>query len=376
MNCDEILDLISASLDGELTAQQEAEVQSHLAQCPSCRALMVELTAIHDGCGSLDVTPPPELAQRILDNLPSQKVVKPTKVIYWKRWGAMAAAVCLIALAAWRIPELLERGDVPQAASGDRSGSVSATVSFDQDAPETAFANEGQPDPASSMPPYVNGEAFSANTGLPASDSSEDEEVVMGENLQRSTEVTKGVTGYGDAVMDAAAPEDSQPTAKMAAPAPAYFSYTATGAADALPAQESGPEQPQAAPTLVRSALIQTNSDSDMAMDAAVAEFPPATGSGEENIAVEPFEELYALTVSAPDSSQIYCGVLTMAQGAPIGNYPVERQADGQLWYLLPAADFNALLQELDSQNISYDLRQTGLDISPTAQQGLLIIEG
>lgn len=379
MNCDEVLELLSPSLDGELTDQQEAQVQAHLDQCPSCRALMAELAAIHEGCGAWEADPPPELTQRVLSGLPAQKAPKPAKLLYWKRWGTMAAAVALIALAGWRMPGLLRSGsaDLPQTAESAVTRSATAGGT-DQPLGKSDDADGVPlPDPASTLPPYVNGEAFSANTGLPASDSSEDEEVALGGGLQRGTETMKGVADYGGAAMDAAAPEETpQPAAKAAAPAPAYFSYTAADTADALPSPEFSPEQPQAAPTMIRSAFIQANSGNDTAMDTAVAEFPPATGSGEENIAVEPLEELYALTVSAPDSSQVYCGILTLAQGTPVGSYPAQVKEDGQIWYTLPADDFAGLLQELDAQNVSYQLRLEGPDVSPSARQGLLIVTG
>ena len=41
--CDEALELISARLDGPLTAAEEARLNEHLAACSPCRALLVDL---------------------------------------------------------------------------------------------------------------------------------------------------------------------------------------------------------------------------------------------------------------------------------------------------------------------------------------------
>ena len=43
MNCDQALEAISAALDGELSAKERAQLEAHLAHCPSCAALFDEL---------------------------------------------------------------------------------------------------------------------------------------------------------------------------------------------------------------------------------------------------------------------------------------------------------------------------------------------
>ena len=39
MNCEQIYELLSARLDGALSAEDEARVQAHLDACPDCRRL-------------------------------------------------------------------------------------------------------------------------------------------------------------------------------------------------------------------------------------------------------------------------------------------------------------------------------------------------
>lgn len=378
MNCDEIFELLSASLDGELTDQQEALVQAHLAQCPGCRALMTELAAIHDGCGVWEAEPPQELTQSILDHLPTQGTRKPGKLIYWKRWGAMAAAMALIALAAWRMPGMLpgRSADLQlpeQAATGvtDRSAPGSETNQPAVQSDEVDF--DALATPASALPPYVDGPGISVNSSFPEPTAETDG--LLGTAPQSDAAARKSTFGYSD-MMDATADlEESlpQPTLKTAAAAPAYDVFIAA-TADTGSTQENGIEEPLAVePTMVRSTFVRAEGYVAPETDNAVPEVPPATGSGEENISVEPREELYTLTVSVPE---VYCGVLTLAEGTPIGGYPTQVQEDGQVWYTLPAADLIALCQELDAQGVSYELRLEGADISPAAQQGLLIVTG
>ena len=46
MDCNQALEYISAALDGELTAEEVAELDAHLADCPECQALAEECQRI------------------------------------------------------------------------------------------------------------------------------------------------------------------------------------------------------------------------------------------------------------------------------------------------------------------------------------------
>ena len=43
LTCEQALELISAQLDGALTAEEAGALDEHLAQCPACRALRADL---------------------------------------------------------------------------------------------------------------------------------------------------------------------------------------------------------------------------------------------------------------------------------------------------------------------------------------------
>ena len=45
MNCEQALEAISARLDGALSEEENRELETHLASCASCRALLKELTS-------------------------------------------------------------------------------------------------------------------------------------------------------------------------------------------------------------------------------------------------------------------------------------------------------------------------------------------
>lgn len=73
MTCNDMLEQLSAALDGELTAEEKVQLDRHLSQCDSCRALFDELSAIHGACAHLEAAPPPALRACILEQLPPQK---------------------------------------------------------------------------------------------------------------------------------------------------------------------------------------------------------------------------------------------------------------------------------------------------------------
>lgn len=96
MDCDKYLELMSAALDGELSAEERRELDSHLAVCPDCAQLYQNLSGQTAVMRELDCEVPADLKERIMSNLPKQEQpAKQGKVSHWKRWAPVAAAACL-----------------------------------------------------------------------------------------------------------------------------------------------------------------------------------------------------------------------------------------------------------------------------------------
>lgn len=114
-SCDEILELISAALDGALSAEEQAVLDEHLSRCPACAALFAELASLHEAAGSLEEIPAPaDFADRVMEQIdagPEQE--RPANVTpfpakkrtRWKGWAA-AAVVAVAALGAVALPGL------------------------------------------------------------------------------------------------------------------------------------------------------------------------------------------------------------------------------------------------------------------------------
>ena len=143
MDCDKYLELMSAALDGECSADERRELDSHLAACPRCADLFKTLSGQSAALRELDCQVPDGLTARIMTSLPEQK--KPGKVIHWRRWGTLAACLVLVAAVGILVPRGMRAGSAaPMAAapSADlRSGNTSPSfggISDSSDAVESA----------------------------------------------------------------------------------------------------------------------------------------------------------------------------------------------------------------------------------------------
>ena len=97
MNCEQMNDLLSAFLDGELTAQEEEQMHAHLEQCADCRALLEQLQTLHTSFSDLEEIPAPEgFAEGVMGCIKAQS--KP-KVIPLFKHPQMRAVMGLAACA-------------------------------------------------------------------------------------------------------------------------------------------------------------------------------------------------------------------------------------------------------------------------------------
>ncbi len=394
MNCDNAFELISASLDGELTAAEEAQLREHLAQCPACRALRTELSGLQAATqAGLEAVAPPELKTKVLENLPAQRK-SAGKVVYWKRWGAMAAAVALVALAAWQLPRFVfdpvgvapaadqsttgtteAAADLPEEpavtfsyAEDSTSGSADVDTDAIPDAGATYYgvsSAEREPSPA---PTAVTGTANSVFTNNAAPKKQTQPAAAAPE-----TQPEDGAASV-PAQMESAQPDSANVVDDQKAPlivtttagdAPSAFSLPIPSDLpdEALPA-DSGEVQPplQSAPTGGASAggnIGGTGGAQSAPESGAVVDLPVESRMAKLDTALAPIR---------------WCGVLTLTEYEPAVDYPLEILEDGQRQYTLPAADFQTLIETLDADGAAYELRTDRDDVSPDAQIGLVIV--
>ena len=84
-NCETYLEWISAHLDGQLSDEEERELEEHLDQCPTCRAIEERLAALHDSFQGLEDIPAPEgFTQGVMDRVRAEQS-RPKVVPLFKR---------------------------------------------------------------------------------------------------------------------------------------------------------------------------------------------------------------------------------------------------------------------------------------------------
>lgn len=104
-DCREWMEEISASLDGELSPEEEAALQEHLAECEDCRAAMALLRGMTQVMREDTVQPPAQLAEGTRFLFEREKKEKGFSLKRW-RFTAIAAVICLalfgvVKLAPW-----------------------------------------------------------------------------------------------------------------------------------------------------------------------------------------------------------------------------------------------------------------------------------
>lgn len=124
MNCEQIYELLSARLDGALSAEDEARVQAHLDACPDCRRLYEAMASIEEKTAELAVPAPDGLKRGVMYRIRQESGKQKKKRGYWGAgtgFGLIAAVlVLLVGTGVIRLPR-------PQTAAKASAGG--ATVS-------------------------------------------------------------------------------------------------------------------------------------------------------------------------------------------------------------------------------------------------------
>lgn len=96
MNCVDFQEIISASLDGEISSQEKTSLQTHLLRCPDCRKALEELQETKSLIKSLGrMEAPSTLRPKIQARIEDEKII----FIDFKKFLRPAlAAVAMVAL--------------------------------------------------------------------------------------------------------------------------------------------------------------------------------------------------------------------------------------------------------------------------------------
>ena len=164
---DEYIALISAAVDGAITPEERTRLETHLARCPDCSRIYEDFSALHTTLGDLPVPTqvPAGLAEKVLEAVEKDNLIPftPKKSPVWKRWGASAAAIALVAAGGrmiWLGQQAVSADAAPPAARMARTEAVSGETGEPSkaDGPSAlfgAFSGEGaSSDNGSATAPY------------------------------------------------------------------------------------------------------------------------------------------------------------------------------------------------------------------------------
>lgn len=172
--CHEITELLSASLDGQLSEYEQAMLNEHLKQCPACSALFDELQSLHQAAAQLEDIPAPEgFAKQVMDRIaadPAQDKAGSVipfpakKSIYrsWKKWAVSAAALAIVILGAATLPGQLGAGG---SASPEFNPATADSVSK-----QSSLQGESEANNPTDDDPLVLGDTTSENVSPSQSD--------------------------------------------------------------------------------------------------------------------------------------------------------------------------------------------------------------
>lgn len=135
--CEKIQELVLWALDETPPAPEQRLLESHLAECPACRAYQLSMRQLTGSLRALEtVSPPADLADRIMTRLqPAARRPQNGGLPTLRRYAPVAAAVLLLALA---VPFALQSLPGP---SGQPAGEVAAVK------PRPSLASEPSAEP-------------------------------------------------------------------------------------------------------------------------------------------------------------------------------------------------------------------------------------
>jgi len=164
-SCERCTQLLSARLDGELTAREAQELEAHLARCPQCRELAEELEAIHAAFPRLEEIPAPEgFAQGVMERVREQAGPKVIPLFRRPQLRALAglAACAALCLGLYRagLPALPKLAAGEQESMNMASYAAAETAEEKVEAPQYSIARDMDMDGAADdhkgavTPPY------------------------------------------------------------------------------------------------------------------------------------------------------------------------------------------------------------------------------
>lgn len=203
--------LLDPFVDGALSPEEMARVQSHLDQCPACRSYVDDALAIRAALGGWEETPVPEdFDRRVMDAVRAHPRRRRTP---WKKVVLPLAACFAVAILALPLrtqllksPEQTPAAQMPQTAQSEASAEETAPVMEADVAPEaeTPVQEDAVEEPLRQAPTSFDTE----DTDAPASE--QPSRMLTGQNSAGSADAPQVYLSAGNPAAQDEAPADQK----------------------------------------------------------------------------------------------------------------------------------------------------------------------
>lgn len=273
---------LGAYLDGELGPDERSEVETHLAACPECSALLADLTAVDTLAASL----PAEAPEGYFDTFPARVLARvgqasraPARVRGLPAWTWAAAAALLLAVVAPLTLHRLAPGAAPTATPVPWEPPPAAQGAEQKRAREATSAPDAKPVPATRPQPAFAPPPAAAPPAAPGA-TAVAESRLDADKASRNEAVSEGVR-VRPPPRRAPAEEDalSRSKRKDAASDSRALEEPTRVTTEAVAASESAGSPARRAPA-VASAPMTSSARQDEAAGGAVSAVEPESGFG------------------------------------------------------------------------------------------------
>jgi negative regulator of sigma E activity len=337
--CDEMLELISAALDGELTEEELTRLNHYLECCPDCAKLYQEFDAMGELLRVPREEAPECFATGVMERIKTEEQVSPPekkKRNRFKRtaWIA-AAAMFAVVIIGYGSEHLLMDGISNTAAS---TTSLSSADSAAQESVDADTNSDG-----------MNG---SETENSAAQDSGT---VLDSQAVQDQTTPSNPVKSSSGLKQGAASKKSTTGSEKSSTTEATPTLRASPGTPTEASAQTGTDTQKDAASEeeTVQNSLIESTSDSSKLGFAAVS-----GSNSQQFLAEQTWREKIELTGAVPELLNVYESV----------------QQDNTWYFIVPAADLEQVVKQLESLGYQLTVTTTGDGIDPTAENGLVVV--
>ena len=197
MNIHENTALLDAFVDGELTSEEMISVQSHLDECPECRAYVDDALAIRASFPTEDDLPlPADFTENVMRSVAKAPQSRPKR----QPWGKLAAAAACLAVIV-----LVQHGALGSTGSTDSASAYDTAAVMDVAAAESAPGERS-----------IDAPSASAGSGDAVDDAADTFAATSGGSLetQKSNDTAAYTSGSGQGGIQVDLPSASEDAAQ------------------------------------------------------------------------------------------------------------------------------------------------------------------